>query len=97
MEDGGWRCGFMPHSALRVPRFCEPGFQILLATFLRFQIFHYDHHRSSRENDSQQRGEERLGGRGDAGKRQRSATLHTPGEGLRGGSFQDVSEHAACR
>src|SRR5690242_13136311 len=42
-------------------------------------------------------GKERLGRRGDAGKRQRSASLQTPGQGLRGGNSQNAIKQVACR
>ena len=97
MEDGGWRGSIIPRSAFRTPQFIEPRFQILLETFLRLQIFSDDDDEPLRKKLLQQRGEERLCRRGDAGKRQRSASLQSPGEGLHGGSFQDVSEQIARR
>ena len=75
----------------------QPRFQVLLKTFLRLQIFSDDDNGPLRKKFLQQRGEKRLCRRGDAGKRLRSATLQSPGEGLHGGSFQDVSEQIARR
>ena len=75
----------------------EPRFQILLETFLRLEVFRDDYHGALRKKFLQQRGQERLCGWTDAGTRQHSASLQSPGEGLHGGSSRDVSEQAACR
>jgi hypothetical protein len=84
IENGRWR--------LRKPRF-----QILLETFLSFQIFRDDNDGFLRKQFLQQRGEKRLRRRGNSRKSQRSASVQSPREGLRGGSFQNVSEQIACR
>ena len=64
---------------------------------LGFEIFSDEHDRAARKKLGQECGKEGVRGGGDAGKRQRSAMLHAPGEGLHGGSFPDVSEQVACR
>lgn len=97
MADGGWRAGFIPHAALRAPRFSEPRLQVLLETFLRLQVFRDDDDGSLRKKFLQQRGQERLCGWTDAGTRQRSAMLQSPGKGLHGGSSRGGGEPIACR
>ena len=74
-----------------------PGLEVLVETFLGLEILGDKDDGAARENLPQERGEKGLRGGGDAGARQRSAMLHAPGEGLHGGSFQDVSEQVACR
>ena len=84
MGVGGWELG-------------QPRFQILLKTFLLFQVFHDEDDGTLRKKFLQQRGKKRLRGRGDARKSLRSALLHALREGLRGGIFYEVSEQIARR
>src|SRR5580658_596250 len=55
----------------------QPGFQVLLETFLRFQIFRDHDDGPFGKFSFDQRSEERPGGWGDAGKGQRSAMLQS--------------------
>ncbi len=75
----------------------NPRFQVLLEIFLRLEVGRDDDDGPRWKNILQQRGKKRLGWRADSGARQRSAILQSPGEGLHGGSFCDVSEQFARR
>ena len=101
MGDGVWHpglsgAGLLPQipDARTQP---QPRLQVLLKTFLSLKIFSDEHHGPVGVKTLQERRQERLGGRGDAGKSQRSALLHAPGERLHGGSIQDISEPIARR
>ena len=97
MEDGRWSFASF---GLRLGDFgleAKPRFQVLVETFLRLQIVRDDDDGPRWEKLMQQGGEERLRGHGDVGKKQRSASLQSPGERLHGGSLRDVSEQIACR
>ncbi len=97
MEDGRSRFGDFGLWTLDFGLNRQPSLQILLETFLRLQVFRDDDDGPLRKKLSQQRGEKGLSGHGDAGKSQRFAALQSPGEGLHGGSLQNVSEQVACR
>ncbi len=84
MEVGRWELG-------------NPRFQILLEIFLRLEVGRDNNNWSLWGKFLQERGEERLRGRADSGARQHSAILQSPRNGLPGGSFNNVSEQAACR
>ena len=75
----------------------QPRLQILLATFLRLEVFRDEDDGTIGKFPLQQRGEKRLRGGGDAGKSQHSTLLHALREGLHSGSFQNVSEQVAGR
>ena len=95
MEDGGWPAG--SDFELLISYFAKPGFQVLLKIFLRFQIRRDDDDGPMGKDLSEQCGDQWLGGRANTGAGQHSAMLQSPGEGLHGGSFRDVSEQLACR
>ncbi len=75
----------------------KPGFDVLLETFLGFQVRRDEDEWPPWENFLKQNREKRLCRLADAGAGQHSAILQSPGEGLHGGSLRDVSEQIACR
>lgn len=97
MADGRWLICFVPQSAIRNPQFSQPGFQILLETFLHLQVFGDNDNGPAGKASAQQCRQKRPGRRCDGGKSQRSALLHAPDEGLPGGSLRDFSEQMARR
>ncbi len=99
MEDGGWNCRNFDFGlwALDFGRLLNPRFNVLLEIFLRLEIGRDEDYWAVRKQLPEQCCEKRLGGRANPVARQRTSILQAPGEGLRGGSFYDVSEHCACR
>ena len=94
--EGGRLIGF----ALRTSHFTfqrEPCLDVLLQTFLYFQIRRDDDERPLRENFSNQNRKKRLRRLANARTRQHSAILQSPCKGLHGGSLQNVSKQVACR
>jgi hypothetical protein len=97
MKDGGWRVTDFGLWAMGCGRDCLPRFQILLETFLRFQIGRDDDKRPPGQKFLKHSREKRLRRLANAGTRQRFAMLQPPRQGLHGGSLRNVSEQAACR
>ena len=75
----------------------EPRFEVLLKTFLRFEVVRDHDEGPFGEKVTQQCGEKRLGRCTDAGVSQCAARLQSPGEGLHGGSLRNSVEQQACR
>jgi hypothetical protein len=78
-------------------RRAQPRLQVLLKTFLRLEVVGHDDNRAARESFPEQDRKKRLRRLADTCASQHSAILHSPRQGLHSGSFQDVSEQAACR
>ena len=97
MADGGWRVAGFGLRAVDCGLQRLPGFNVLLESFLRFQIGRDDDERPSGEKFLKQNRQKRLRRLANAGTRRHSAMLQSPGEGLHGGSLRDVSEPVACR
>jgi hypothetical protein len=74
----------------------QPCFNVLLETFLRFQVFDDDDDWPVGEDFLKKNGKERLRSPGNTGARQRSAILQSPREGLHSGRLCDISEQMAC-
>jgi hypothetical protein len=68
-----------------------------LKIFLRLEVVSHDDNRAAWENFPEQGRKKRLRRLADSRASQHSAMLQSPGKGLHSGSFQDVSEQAACR
>jgi hypothetical protein len=75
----------------------QPCFNVLLETFLRFQVFNNDDDWTVRGNFLKKNGKKRLRGPADSGTRQCSAILQSLREGLHSGRLCDISEQMACR
>ena len=75
----------------------QPGFNILLKTFLRFQIRGDDDQWPTGKNGLQQNRKERLCRPANAVHGQRSAMLQSLRQGLHSGRVCDISEQMACR
>jgi hypothetical protein len=65
----------------------QPCLDVLLKTFLRFQIFDNDDDWPVEENFLKQNGKKRLRSPADSGARKHSAILQSPCKGLHSGSF----------
>ena len=75
----------------------QPRFQVLLKTFLRLKVVGDDDNGMLREKILEQNRNKRLRRLADPGASQHSAMLQSLRKALHRGSFQDVSEQAACR
>ena len=73
-------------------RCTEPRFDVLLVTFLCFQVRRDNDQRSPGEKFLKQNRKKRLRRLANAGTRQHSAILQSPRKGLHSGSLRDVSE-----
>jgi len=78
-------------------RMPEPGFEVLLRSFLGFGIRCHDDQGMLWKKPGEQRREERLGGSAHAGTGQHAARLQTPPQGLGGGSGGKVGEPGTGR
>ena len=100
MENGGWHTDSAlraSHFALPALHFIKPGFDVLLKTFLRLKVVGDDDDGTLREKILEQNRKKRLRRLADSGASQHSAILQSLRKALHSGSFQDVSEQAACR
>jgi hypothetical protein len=97
MEDGGWP-GTFAFRTLRFGFLQEPGFNVLLETFLSLEVVGHNDNRAAREHFPEQDRKKRLRRLADTrASQQHSAMLQSPRQGLHSGSFRDVSEQIAGR